>query len=68
MNDNVRPQIHLRLTETEARQMDDARAALRLTRNELIRLALDDLYRGSRFKEVPAAKMATFKSTPSIAA
>lgn len=28
--------------------MDDARARLRLSRNDLIRLALDDLYRGRR--------------------
>lgn len=33
----------------EARQLDDARASLRLSRSDLIRLALDDLYRGPRF-------------------
>lgn len=47
-NDNARPQVHLRLTSTEARQLDDARASLRLSRSDLIRLALDDLYRGPR--------------------
>lgn len=48
-NDNARPQAHLRLTMAEARQLDDARASLRLSRSDLIRLALDDLYRGPRF-------------------
>ncbi|WP_130217671.1 hypothetical protein [Bradyrhizobium genosp. SA-3] len=53
MNDNARPQIHLRMTAAEARQLDDARASLRLSRSDLIRLALDDLYRGPRLTGRP---------------
>ncbi|MCP2209666.1 hypothetical protein [Bradyrhizobium diazoefficiens] len=49
-NDNARPQVHLRLTAAEARQLDDARTSLRLSRSDLIRLALDDLFRGPRLK------------------
>lgn len=63
MNDNALPQIHFRLTEAEARQMDDARARLRLSRNELVRLALDDLYRGPRLKRPDQAIR-----TPAVAA
>lgn len=48
-NDSARPQISIRLTQAEARQLDDASATLRLSRNDLVRLALDDLYRGQRF-------------------
>ena len=67
LNDNALPQIHFRLTEAEARQMDDARARLRLSRNDLVRLALDDLYRGPRLEPREQA-ITTRKTVPAVAA
>jgi hypothetical protein len=45
-------QIYVRLTQPEAQQLTDASARLRLSRNDLVRLALDDLYRGARLNKV----------------